>query len=111
GPRLPAGGAGDVPVLSVSSRSDQLTALTWDGSMLALAVPAGYAVSIGDSRDFSNSVPMAIDCSPEITQPSAVNCAVSAIPPVQVTFDTVARAPAGTLSLSYSDDYGRGTMT
>jgi len=114
GPEPAGGDERGVPSLGISSGSGQTAAITWDGSTLTIAAPEGYAVSETSVRhplpNAEGPLP-APDCSPVDGQPSAVECSISASPPVQFSYSTVLRAPSGTFSLPYSDKDGQGTMT
>lgn len=113
GPGSPGGSSADVPVLKLTSISDQTTTMTWDGTTLAIAAPDGYAVAVDEARDLLQpgrpAVP--IDCAAAEDQPSTIQCSFSALPPIEVSYSTVMQAPSGTFTLPYSDDQGPGMMT
>lgn len=102
---------GELPGVTVKNGSDQPAQIGWDGSDLTIRIPDGFAVAVGSVQYNTPSAFMAPDCAPADGQPNRVDCALTAIPPVIISFDTVVAAPAGTLTLPYQDSSGPGTLT
>ena len=108
---MPNAATGDVPALTIHNQSKQPATADWDGSMLTIVVPQGFVPTVGSLQSGYQRLPAdEANCSPSGDQTNVIACDLTAIPPLDLTLDAVQQAPAGTLTLSYTDSSGNGSL-